>query len=151
MKNNHDLIKELIKSEMSDGKNIGEAMESIVGMLELKEKAIVFFGFQGELAYKFIAIAKEDSDEVKTRLYAIDDSISPSFHGIAEFYEFHEKYNTKEKPLVGINIDEAYSILRSNYKAKPQEEYVEPEDVDDFDDNCNDTCIPGNHTCGKKN
>lgn len=151
MKNNHDLIKELIKAEMSDGSNIGEAMEKIIEMLEMKERTIVFFGFQGSLAYKFSAIKKDDTEEVKTRLYAIDDSINPSFHGVAEFYEFHEKYNTKETPLEGIDMEEAYSILRSDYKTKPQIEYVEPSDVDEFDDNCNDTCIPGNHTCGKKN
>lgn len=142
-------VSDLIRNEMDNCSNKEEAMKNVLDKLGIQDYIIVFFGFQGALANKFSMIKKDDAEEVKMRLFALNDSVSPVFQDIIQFYEFYNRYDKPKDTINPITMEEALSILRVGEKLHRKEEKFEDSEVDEFDDNCTDDCIPGSHKCGK--
>lgn len=142
-------IEKMVKQAISGGKTEKDAIDSVVQALGMIDSLVVFFGFQGTLANSFTYIDNKEQEEIKMRLFAIDDSVSPVFMSIAEFYAFYSKYNVPDGTINPIKIEDAFSTLRFGEKKK--EEKFEDVEVDEFDDNCNEDCLPGGHTCSKRN
>lgn len=147
--NSHEQIAELIKEESANGKDSKEVIESVLTRLDIKDKSIVFYGFQGLLANAFSMIDVNDQEETKLKCFALDDTVSPVFMNLLDFYEFFNKYNVPEGTLNPVKIDDAMATLRLGEKMNRKDAKFEDSEVDEFDDNCNEDCIPGSHTCGK--
>lgn len=144
-----DSIAELIKEEFANTKDEKQAIENVSKRLEIADKSIVFFGFQGLLANTFSLIDSKEQEETKLRCFALDDTVSPVFMGIVEFFTFYSKYNVPDGTLNPVKIEDAMATLRLGEKMNRKEEKFEDSEVDEFDDDCTDDCIPGNHKCGK--
>lgn len=145
----HDAIAELIKEESSSAKNPKEVIDNVLKRLEIKDKSIVFYGFQGMFANTFTMIEEKDQEEIKLQCFALDDTVSPIFMNPIDFYEFFQKYDVPEGTLNPVKIEDAMATLRLGEKMNRKDAKFEDSEVDEFDDNCNEDCIPGNHKCGK--
>lgn len=147
--NQHEQIAELIKEESANGKNPQEVIERVLDRLGIKDEIIVFYGFQGLLANTFSTIKSTDQEETRLMCFALDDTVSPVFMNMLDFYQFFNKYNVPEGTLNPVKFDDAMATLRLGEKMNRKEAKFEDSEVDEFDDDCNEDCIPGNHTCGK--
>ncbi len=144
-----EVISEILSEEISNGKTEEKAIERVLERMGLQDKEIVFYGFQGILANSFSLIDKSQEQEVKLRCLALSDEIAPVFHNVWDFFKFHTEYDKPEGALKPVQFEDAMSELRMGERAKPAT--FEDAEVDEFDDDCTEDCIPGNHVCGKKN
>lgn len=146
----HSQIAELIKEEFANGKTEKEGIENVLNRLDIKDKMIVFYGFQGILANTFSMIPTTDQEEIRLQCFALDDTVSPVFMNMIEFYDFFMKYNVPEGTINPVKVEDAMNTLRIGEKMNRKDQKFEDSEVDEFDDNCNEDCIPGSHTCSKK-
>lgn len=145
----HEAIAQLIKEEASSGKTPEEVIRNVSTRLGIENKMIVFYGFQGLLANTFTMIDPNDQAEVKLKCFALDDTVSPVFMPLVEFYLFFNKYNVPEGTINPVKLDDAMTTLRLGEKMNRKEAKFEDSDVEEFDENCTENCLPGNHNCGK--
>lgn len=142
-------IDSMITEEFANGGNEDVSLLKVADRLGVSDKSVVFFGFQGLLTNSFSLIPVIDQEEVRMRCFALDDSISPVFMSVVEFYKFFSKYDQPKGTLKAVKFDEAMATLRVGEKISRSESKFEDVDEEEFDDNCTDQCLPGNHHCGK--
>lgn len=147
--NDQDAVAQIIKDELANAKSPADAIKSGLARLNIEGKMMVFFGFQGTLANTYSLIDETDQEDIKLRAFALDDTVSPIFMDLVEFYTFLMKYNVPEGTINPVKIEDAMATLRLGEKMNRKDEKFEDSEVDEFDDNCNEDCIPGGHSCGK--
>lgn len=112
---------------------------------------ILFFGFQGILANKYSIVEEIAKEEITARL-TFDQKKKPavawSFMNYKQFLAAEQMFKGSPNELSEIAFDDAMNIIRVGLTDSTVEEFEEPEE-DEFDDNCVDSCKPGNHACGK--
>lgn len=146
---NRDIIEQITREEFGrKGVTEEQALAATIERLGLKGKKMVFYGFQGPLAGQFSLVEESNEQEIKLRCMALSNAVSPVFHDVLTFSTFYDQYNKPEGTLKSIAFEDAMQSLRLAEKLAPKEEFVDAE-VDEFDDDCTEDCIPGNHTCGK--
>lgn len=145
---NKNLVEQLLQEEYIVGEDKSITLAKIQNKLGLQDKLIFFFGFSGILANKFSLVEKEDIEDVKMRIMVIDDTVNVVIQDVVSFFDFYAKNNPKTE-LKPIGIQDALHELRLGINLAPKSQEIDEPEEDEFDDNCNEDCIPGHHTCGK--
>ncbi len=127
----------------SSGLNHREALGKAVEAMGMNTQMVVFFGFTGRLANHIAIINKDTIEDVRNKCLILDDTIPTTFFSITDF-----ACDLYKKEMIMVDIEDIYINLRINSKIK-KDEVFEDVEVDEFDDNCNEDCIPGKHSCGK--
>lgn len=118
---------------------------------EVKDiRSIVFYGFNGILAQRYSVVDNMTPDEINARMSFVADLKVPwKINDYSAFQDVLRMFEGTPNALREIPFDDAMIVLRTGLQAtKVQEDFEEP-DEEEFDDNCVETCRPGDHKCGK--
>lgn len=107
-------------------------------------KLVLFYGFNGLLAHKYSIIEGMNREELTARMSFAGDKVP---YSIKDYSEFRPVIEQMEGALSEITFDDAIIKMRVGIE-KEAEEFDEGSE-EEFDDNCEATCKPGSHTCGK--
>lgn len=110
------------------------------------ENFVLFYGFNGPLASKYSIVRNYTVPEVQARMATCGKDVPWKLLGLGQFTNL---MNSNVAILSEIQFEDAMLTIRaSDDKPKVVDEFEDAE-VDEFDDNCIETCIPGQHACGK--
>lgn len=105
---------------------------------------VLFYGFNGMLANKYSLMEGMNHNEIVARMQIAGNKVP---YKIMTYNEFNTVRHLMDN-LEEIAFDDALNIIRIGIEPAKVEEFEEPE-VDEFDDDCVETCKPGEHKCGK--
>lgn len=111
------------------------------------ERFVLVYGFNGMLAQKFSVIEHMTHDEIASRMHSAGDKVPWQIMTYKEFERIDAAFRGTKNEFTQIGFDDAMNIIRAGVEERV-DDYVEPE-VDEFDDNCVESCKPGEHACGK--
>ncbi len=112
------------------------------------QKSVLFYGFNGMLANKYSVIEGNSQEEIVARMQFAGNKIPYSIKDWNNFSIVIDQMRGTPNDLREISFDDAMNIIRIGIE-KTKVEVFEDAEKDEFDDNCNVTCKPGSHTCGK--
>ena len=106
---------------------------------------VVFYGFNGMLPFKYSVVRGMSMEQITARMDFAKNKVS---YKVMYMEEFKAILKLMTEPLIETQFDDAMNIIRIGLQ-KAEEEFEDAEE-DEFDDNCIESCQPGNHKCGKK-
>lgn len=148
--NDRDILKKIDRNylDMWGADSMTQGHVNSVGQtstLGSREDYVIFWGFSGNLKMKFSRIGGMSTEEVQSRLTLLKTSIPWQ---LMPFEEFRNAMISFTENFIEIPLDDAFNIIRIGEPKEVVDNFEEPE-VDEFDDNCVETCKPGDHQCGK--
>ncbi len=116
---------------------------------EQEVQLVLFYGFSGLCPFKYSIVKDMTADEITARMEFAGKKVPYSVQTMDAFKPVIDLMAGTPTPLQEIEMDKALLIIRSGVDmTKGFETFVDAE-VDEFDDNCVETCKPGLHACGK--
>jgi hypothetical protein len=109
---------------------------------------VLFYGFNGLLAQKYSLCEGMSHDEITARMQIAKNQVPFKIMFATEFAPIANQFANSPNQLIEIPFEDAMNKIRVGIQ-KAEEEFEDAEE-DEFDDNCIETCKPGNHLCGKK-
>jgi hypothetical protein len=107
-------------------------------------RLVVFYGFNGMLAHRFSVVTGMGHEEINARLMVAKNQVPYKIMYAEEFraiaIQFPEDFQE-------VTFDDAMNIIRIGLQEVADD--FEEAEVDEFDDNCVESCKPGEHSCGK--
>lgn len=108
----------------------------------------LFYGFNGILSQKYSIIENMSREEISARMMIAGDKIPWKVEAYSEFEKVVAMFAHTPNALTEIGFEDALITIRVGLQDSKVEDFEEAE-IDEFDDNCEVTCKPGSHTCGK--
>ncbi len=109
---------------------------------------VLFYGFNGMLARKYSVIGNMSHEDIQARMQFAGDKVPYSIKDYSQFNVVIQQMENTADRLTQIPFEDAMNIIRIGIENSVVEEFVDAE-KDEFDDNCVETCKPGQHACGK--
>lgn len=106
---------------------------------------ILFYGFTGMLAKRY-SVLKVPREEAEARMSMT--KLPWTIKEEEEFVPIVNSFQGTPNALEEIDYNEAMNIIRIGIQEVQVEDFEEAE-VDEFDDNCVESCKPGDHHCSK--
>ncbi len=110
-------------------------------------RIVLFYGFNGMLGMKYSWCEGMSQEEVQARMQIAGDKIPYKIMFGTEFNPILNSFIGTPNSLKEISFEDAMTTIRMGIQQDTEE--FEDAETDQFDDNCLDTCRPGNHKCGK--
>lgn len=118
-------------------------------MPQQRNSLVVFFGFNGMLSQKYSVVDGMGREEIMARLQFAGDKVPYSIKQYNDFMVVVDQMRDTPNMLKEITFDDALITLRVGIDKLQVVEFEDAEE-DEFNDNCVETCRPGDHKCGKK-
>jgi hypothetical protein len=107
-------------------------------------RLVVFYGFNGMLAHRFSVVTGMGHEEINARLTIAKNQVPYKIMYAEEFRAIAVQF---PEDFQEVTFDDAMNIIRIGLQEVADD--FEEAEVDEFDDNCVESCKPGDHACGK--
>lgn len=116
---------------------------------KIDNRIVLFYGFNGMLAQHYSIIKDMTNMEINARMAFAGNKVPWKVERLEEFRRAIDMFKGTPNALKLIEFSDALNIIRTGIDLTDGGPEFEDGEEDEFDDNCLDTCKPGDHKCGK--